>query len=125
MRILDWAVSLFAAAAIVAHSDPAPVVSNPQEVTVTGYSCQRGYATTTCKHTRWGGDVYGWGAACPESWRGRVLVIEGADVPPLVCDDTAAYETWNGLPLIDIRFPTTADADAWGNQTRFAWEQTP
>lgn len=124
MRILDWAVSLFAAA-VVAHSDPAPVLTNPQVITLTSYSCERGNETTGCNALRWGGDVMSIGLACPVADKGKVYVIEGMeDLGPLPCDDTPAREWLLGNRHFDLRLPTRQAAVEVGVQTRIVWEAT-
>lgn len=84
---------------------------------VTAYTCE---AITEnpmypCNTTRWGRNPSDPnGAACPVEWRGRKIIVAGT---PYICDDTGRYDTWNGLPHIDIRLDTLRAARDWGAPT--------
>lgn len=65
-----------------------------------------------CGPLRWGGNRNSAGMACPVSWRNRKMEVPGYGV--LRCDDTGAYDTWNGLPHIDIRVSSYEQAAAFG-----------
>lgn len=122
MRILDHATSIIIAAASLAHGTPAPTLTEIGAATVTGYSCEQGKETTGCAMTRWGGNPLATGAACPPEWKDRLIVVEGYEhLGTLRCDDTGLYDTWNGLPHIDVRTETRAEAVAIGVQTRNVW----
>ena len=96
-------------------------------VSATAYTCAphpaNAMANTPgmCVVTRWGSDPHAPGMACPASWRGRVFEVEGVR---LTCDDTGAYDYYNGLPHIDVRLATYPAAYAWGVRTNTIWEVT-
>lgn len=87
------------------------------QVNATAYTCQvhPRNPMSGCRRLRWGGDVNNPGMACPVEWRNREFVVEGYGT--LRCDDTGRYDTWNGLPHIDIRMTTWEETRAWGIRT--------
>lgn len=106
--LLGWAVF-----------DPPAPPPEPIRVSATAYTCDAhprnpmtsapGMCQVLANGSR---DVMSAGMACPASWMGRAYHVEGFGV--MTCDDTGAYDEWNGLIHIDIRVPTYADALAWG-----------
>ncbi len=85
------------------------------QVVATAYTCEKHPRNfVLCRNLRWGGDVHAPGMACPDEWRNRVFTVPGVGV--LRCDDTGLYDTWNGLPHIDVRLPTWNQANEWGVQ---------
>ncbi len=80
------------------------------QVIATAYTCDSNPNNPMypCGNPRWGGDRYSVGLACPRSWRNRYMEVPGYGV--LRCDDTGAYDTWNGYPHIDIRVRTWGEA---------------
>jgi hypothetical protein len=50
--------------------------------------------------------------ACPVAWRNRYMEVPGYGI--LRCDDTGRYDHWNGLPHIDIRVSSYAQAARYG-----------
>ncbi len=68
-------------------------------------------------------DVFSRGMACPRGWMGRAFDVPEHGV--LVCDDSGAYDRWNGLDHIDIRMTTYEAAREWGTRTIEIREVTP
>jgi hypothetical protein len=85
-------------------------------VSATAYTCDphRDNPVNPCGPLRWGGNNRGWGMACPVAWKNRVFEVPGYG--NLRCDDTGRYDYWDGLPHIDIRVPTWAQARRFGIQ---------
>lgn len=80
------------------------------DVVLTSYTCEETPANPMypCGVLRWGGNVNAPGMACPFEWRNRIFEVPGYGV--LRCDDTPARGYLNGLPHIDVRVPTVAQA---------------
>ena len=85
-------------------------------VTATAYTCDNhpDNPMYPCGQLRWGGNIYGPGLACPVAWRNQYYVVPGYGT--LRCDDTGAYDYYNGLPHIDIRVSSYEHAYAFGIQ---------
>lgn len=85
-----------------------------EEVVATAYTCEVNPANRMhpCGPLRWGGDVHGQGMACPVAWRGRTFDVPSWGI--LTCDDTQEIDVLHGLPHVDIRVPTLAEAQNWG-----------
>jgi hypothetical protein len=82
---------------------------------ISAYTCQPVAANpmNPCNTTRWGSDPFTHGAACPESWAWRRVLVEGVWYD---CDDTPRHSFIDGLPHIDLRLPTYTAAVRWGIQ---------
>lgn len=80
------------------------------EVIVTAYTCEATPRNPMypCGRLRWGGDINSPGMACPYDWRNRVMEVPGYGIRR--CDDTPAQDFMSGLPHIDLRVPTVAEA---------------
>ncbi|HEX8681657.1 MAG TPA: hypothetical protein VF707_05035 [Ardenticatenaceae bacterium] len=105
----------FFLAALVWMTLPQPSRGQGQgiRVSATNYTCDRHPDNPfRCGVLRWGGDVNAPGMACPVAWKNRVFDVPGYG--RLRCDDTGAYDYWNGLPHIDIRVRTWAEAERFG-----------
>ncbi|HBY97492.1 MAG TPA: hypothetical protein DEP84_26720 [Chloroflexi bacterium] len=84
------------------------------EVIVTAYTCEENSNNPMhpCGPLRWGGDRYGPGMACPVEWRDRAMDVPGYGIRR--CDDTPRDGYLDGLPHIDLRVPTVAEAKRIG-----------
>jgi hypothetical protein len=82
---------------------------------VSAYTCQPVAANpmNPCNTTRWGSDPFTHGAACPESWAWRRVLVGGVWYD---CDDTPRHSFIDGLPHIDLRLSTYTAAVRWGIQ---------
>lgn len=107
---------------LVALLIPADVGAEWVEVEVTNYTCAHHPSNPMtnhpdmCKVTRWGNtDVMSRGAACLPEWRGLTVEVAGM---VLECDDTVntLYQYAGGVPRVDVRVPTWAEAKAWGSR---------
>jgi hypothetical protein len=92
------------------------VAHEAQDAFVSAYTCQSVPANpmVPCGTTRWGNSPFTHGAACPESWAWRQVFAAGRW---WTCDDTPRHDFINGLPHIDLRMATYAEAIRWGVQT--------
>lgn len=91
---------------------PEPSFGEPETyvVIVTAYTCEAHPSNPMypCGPLRWGGDIHGPGMACPVAWRDRVMVVPGYGT--LRCDDTPREGFLYGLPHLDLRVSTVAEA---------------
>jgi hypothetical protein len=67
-----------------------------------------------CGVLRWGGNIHSAGLACPAEWRNRLIEVPGYGVRR--CDDTPARGYINGLPHVDLRVSSFAEARRIGIQ---------
>jgi hypothetical protein len=86
------------------------------DVVMTAYTCEPHPQNPMhpCGRLRWGGDLNSPGMACPPEWRNRLFDVPGSGVRR--CDDTGRYDYLAGLPHIDVRVPTLAEARQRGVQ---------
>lgn len=101
-------------AAVVAP--PASTQTQTILVIATNYTCENHPLNPMypCGPLRWGGDIWSAGMACPVQWKDRWFRVPGYGT--LRCDDTGAYDYWDGLPHIDIRVATYDGAMRFGVQ---------
>lgn len=80
------------------------------QVVMTAYTCENhpNNPMYPCGPLRWGGRHSSPGMACPVGWKNRYFEVPGYGIRR--CDDTGRYDTWDGLPHIDVRVATYAEA---------------